>query len=64
MRRGRGEREKKKKKKRDKEEERGVNKYEKEKKKDYVDRFKEHPIRKLNKMTRELWQNRIKWTKR
>ena len=37
---------------------------EKEKKKDYVDRFKEHPIRKLNKMTRELWQNRIKWTKR
>ncbi len=33
----------------------------KSRKAEYVENFKDHPIRKLNILTRELWQNRIKW---
>jgi hypothetical protein len=33
----------------------------KAKRQEHQESFRDHPIRKLNILTRELWQNRIKW---
>lgn len=32
--------------------------------KEYAENFRDHPIRRLNFLTRELWQNRIKWERK
>jgi len=35
-----------------------------EKRRQHEESFRDHPMRKLNILTRELWQNRITWRKK